>query len=98
MQVRYGNISAWCNSCASQHFELAAPAEPLRAASPLACLRCRAEVTHGELMGQIGDEAVRQARDAMATLKSRRAEYRRRIELLDAARQAGGAPAGAPAA
>jgi hypothetical protein len=83
MKVQYGNIPALCNRCASQHFELIAPDEPLTAASVLACLRCGGKVIHGHLISQIGDEAVRQANIA----RNQHNESRRRIALRSTSTQ-----------
>lgn len=82
MQLQYGDISAWCQRCGSQQFELLAPEKGLQAKTVFGCLSCGAKAAHGDLLCQIGDEAVRRANDAMALLKARHAEHRKRIALL----------------
>jgi hypothetical protein len=65
-EVALGNVRARCPQCRSTRFVPADPGEDLTHLSDLICAHCESPVTHGELIMQIADEALREARDRLA--------------------------------
>jgi hypothetical protein len=84
MNVTIGSISARCASCGAREFEMAVPAEPLTARSVLVCAGCCSRVQHRDLIYQVGDEAVRQANDALSILRRRYEAQRERLAVRTA--------------
>jgi hypothetical protein len=73
VQIRYGHITGCCRRCGGTEF---AYVEKVRTLSCclLRCTACGAATRYGDIMCQIGDAAVREAR---ASLRRLRARYRR---------------------
>jgi hypothetical protein len=71
MQISIGNIKASCARCNCSQFQPLAQSEP-QATDLFACEQCKAQWTRGELLLQIGDEAVHRARQFRETLRKTR--------------------------
>jgi len=82
MRIQYGHIRGWCIRCGATEFNLVKPAEELTLRSKLRCAACGALTLHREVTYRIGDEAVRQANDAIAQLKRRYKRQRERLARL----------------
>ena len=70
MDIRIGEIVASCERCAATEFAPLAPG-PLRPESDLRCSACGATVKYVALLDQIGEEAMRRAKQAIEELKAR---------------------------
>jgi hypothetical protein len=64
-EVALGNVRAQCPRCRSTRFVCADPAEDISHLSDLICAHCETPVTHGELIMQIADEALKEARQRL---------------------------------
>ena len=61
-EVALGNVRAQCPRCRPTRFVPADPAEDITHLSDLLCAQCESPATHGELILQIADQALREAR------------------------------------
>ncbi|HEX9489994.1 MAG TPA: hypothetical protein VF930_06900 [Stellaceae bacterium] len=68
MLVSVGDISARCKSCGGIDFKVLS-AGALHLSSALVCTHCGRETTYLDLLDSIGEEAMRQANEAVAKLK-----------------------------
>jgi hypothetical protein len=75
MRIGYGDICARCTACGSVNFQHVAP-------SQLRCAACGACTLRGELVCQVGDEAVKQARASLGALSRHYAAQRQRLARL----------------
>jgi hypothetical protein len=62
--VGVGEVTAKCRSCGKTEFTPVL-AGPLRLASVLVCEGCKTSATYRELRDQLGEEAVRRAKDSV---------------------------------
>ena len=65
-EVALGSVRAQCPHCRSTRFVPADPAEGITHLSDLLCAHCESPATHGALIMQIAEEALREARDRLA--------------------------------
>jgi hypothetical protein len=64
MLVSVGDVSARCDGCGGTDFKLLSPGA-LRLASLLACTSCGRKASYLGLLDAIGEEAMRQANEAL---------------------------------
>ncbi len=64
-RIGLGGFFARCRHCRSEHFVLAEPADPVTTLSELICAVCEAVTTQGELIVQIGKDALAAARQRL---------------------------------
>jgi hypothetical protein len=69
MQVSVGTIVAKCPHCASTEFDRLL--QTSGSGDVMVCVQCRTQITRFELILQIGDEAVRQIREDIASTNKR---------------------------
>jgi len=67
MHVRIGDITAKCPQCGKTEFRPAGSGPQRK----LECIACGAATTRAALLDQIGEEAIRQARESLLRLRSR---------------------------
>lgn len=70
MKLAVGEIAARCPSCGANEFDTLS--EPLGSHSELVCLACGTGTTYETLVTQIGEQAMKQANDALAKLRNRK--------------------------
>lgn len=70
MKLAVGEIEARCPGCGAKEFE--APGQPLGSRSELLCLACGKSTTYETLVTQIGEQAMKQANEALAKLRNRK--------------------------
>jgi uncharacterized Zn finger protein len=71
VQVRVGEITAKCPQCGGNEFALLADS-PTR---QLACRRCGTVTTRHELLDQIAEEAMHEARTSLERLRAQSRRY-----------------------
>ncbi|HVL34431.1 MAG TPA: hypothetical protein VM489_02065 [Burkholderiales bacterium] len=77
MQVRVRDAKASC-PCGSSEF-VAPHAAPYASDDVFACAECGRRRPYGELLEQIGDEAIRRARGALDAMKRRPSQKQKRL-------------------
>ena len=65
MEVRLGNVVAHCPHCAATEFVHMEPGTPFTMLSDLMCGNCELATTYGELILQISDQAMAEARSRL---------------------------------
>jgi len=65
MEIRLGKVVARCPSCQGTEFIHLDPGTEFTALSDLICASCEAAATYGELILQIGDTALKSARERL---------------------------------
>jgi hypothetical protein len=68
MKLTVGQIEARCAACAGREFEVRGG--PLAIQSELFCLGCGVGTHYETLVNQIGEQAMKQANEALAKLRS----------------------------
>jgi len=71
VNFRIGAITAKCPACNGSEFELVAT-EPAGPHASYACEACGRRIVYSALVMQIGNEALRQSRETLRALQSRR--------------------------
>ena len=73
MIISVGEIRARCAGCGGVEFDEVAD-DALRSGTELRCTNCGRQTLYGELLEQIGEQAMKQASDALAKLRGKRHE------------------------
>jgi hypothetical protein len=71
MIIKLGEIQARCPACSGVEFD-GPPQSELRTDSELACSGCGSKSNYHDLLEQIGEQAMKQANEALARLKGRK--------------------------
>ena len=69
MEIRIRSVSAKCSGCGASDF--AAPQAPFGLKDIFICTACQRKITYGELLDSIGEEAMRQAKQALDALRDK---------------------------
>ena len=73
MIVGIGDIRGRCEGCGGTQFDEVA-ADALRSDTELRCTKCGRKTLYGELLEQIGEQAMKQASDSLAKLRGKKDE------------------------
>jgi hypothetical protein len=73
MKLSVGHIEAQCPGCGGADFDIP-EAAALTSDSVLACASCGRQNRYGDLLNQIGEQAMKQANESLAKLRGKKDE------------------------